>query len=140
MAEALSAALALDGIWFLAFGAVLAGLVLGGAKNRQLVCVDGFISTAAYLAAWKICPTVMDYCIISHASAEPGHKKAVETMGLTPYLDLGFRLGEGTGAACAMFPPQAARITQHAIGKKRVAGFVVMTFLLYGWHLTCALP
>jgi nicotinate-nucleotide--dimethylbenzimidazole phosphoribosyltransferase len=88
--------------------AALAGLVLGGAKNRQLVCVDGFISTAAYLAAWKICPTVMDYCIISHASAEPGHKKAVETMGLTPYLDLGFRLGEGTGAACAMFLVRAA--------------------------------
>ena len=88
--------------------AALAGLVLGGAKNRQLVCVDGFISTAAYLAAWKICPTVRDYCIISHASAEPGHKKAVETMSLTPYLDLGFRLGEGTGAACAMFLVRAA--------------------------------
>ena len=88
--------------------AALAGLVLGGARNRQLVCVDGFISTAAYLAAWKICPTVKDYCILSHASAEPGHKKAVETMGLTPYLDLGFRLGEGTGAACAMFLVRAA--------------------------------
>lgn len=88
--------------------AALAGLVIGGAKNRQLVCVDGFISTAAYLAAWKICPTVRDYCIISHASAEPGHQKAVQTMGLAPYLDLGFRLGEGTGAACAMFLVRAA--------------------------------
>lgn len=88
--------------------AALAGLVLGGARNRQLVCVDGFISTAAYLAAWKICPTVKEYCILSHASAEPGYQKAVETMGLTPYLDLGFRLGEGTGAACAMFLVRAA--------------------------------
>ena len=83
--------------------ATLAGLVLGGAKNRQLVCVDGFISTAAYLSAWKICPAVKDYCIISHASAEPGHVTAVKAMGLKPYLDMGFRLGEGTGAACAMF-------------------------------------
>ncbi|MBG0789396.1 MAG: nicotinate-nucleotide--dimethylbenzimidazole phosphoribosyltransferase [Desulfovibrionaceae bacterium] len=88
--------------------AALAGLVLGGARNRQLVCVDGFISTAAYLAAWKICPAVRDYCILSHASAEPGYKQAVEAMGLTPYLDLGFRLGEGTGAACAMFLVRAA--------------------------------
>jgi len=83
--------------------ATLAGLILGGAKNRQLVCVDGFISTAAYLAAWKICSTVREYCIISHASAEPGHAAAVEAMELKPYLDLGFRLGEGTGATCAMF-------------------------------------
>ncbi|NDV20400.1 nicotinate-nucleotide--dimethylbenzimidazole phosphoribosyltransferase [Pseudodesulfovibrio sp. JC047] len=83
--------------------ATLAGLVIGGAKNRQLVCVDGFISTAAYLAAWKLCPTVKEYCLLSHASAEPGHATAVKAMGLKPYLDLGFRLGEGTGAACAMF-------------------------------------
>lgn len=88
--------------------ATLAGLILGGARNRQLVCVDGFISTAAYLAAWKICPEVKDYCIVSHASAEPGHAKAVEAMGLKPYLDLGFRLGEGTGAACAMFLVRSA--------------------------------
>lgn len=83
--------------------ATLAGLILGGAKNRQLVCVDGFISTAAYTAAWKICPEVKDYCVISHASAEPGHATAVKTMELDPLLDLGFRLGEGTGAACAMY-------------------------------------
>ena len=88
--------------------ATLAGLILGAAKNRQLVCVDGFISTAAYLAAWKIAPAVKDYCIISHASAEPGHRAAVQAMGLNPYLDLNFRLGEGTGAACAMFLVRAA--------------------------------
>ena len=88
--------------------ATLAGLVLGGAKNRQLVCVDGFISTAAYLSAWKICPTVREYCVISHASAEPGHAAAVEAMELAPYLHLGFRLGEGTGAACAMFLVRSA--------------------------------
>ncbi|MDR3640654.1 MAG: nicotinate-nucleotide--dimethylbenzimidazole phosphoribosyltransferase [Humidesulfovibrio sp.] len=83
--------------------ACLAGLVLGGAKNRQLVCVDGFISTAACVAAWKLCPATADYTVLSHASAEPGHKYAVEQMGKKPLLDLGFRLGEGTGAAVAMF-------------------------------------
>ncbi|MGE4423790.1 MAG: nicotinate-nucleotide--dimethylbenzimidazole phosphoribosyltransferase [Pseudodesulfovibrio sp.] len=88
--------------------AALAGLVLGGAKNHQLVCVDGFISTAAYLSAWKIAPAVKDYCLLSHASAEPGYAAVVEAMGVTPYLHLGFRLGEGTGAACAMFLVRAA--------------------------------
>ena len=88
--------------------AALAGLILGGAKNRQLVSVDGFISTAAYTAAWKICPAVADYCVLSHASAEQGHKKAVAALGLSPLLDLGFRLGEGTGAACAMYLVRSA--------------------------------
>lgn len=88
--------------------ATLAGLIIGGAKNRQLVCVDGFISTAAYTAAWKICPAVQDYCVISHASAEPGHVVAVKEMGLDPLLSLGFRLGEGTGAACAMYLVRSA--------------------------------
>ncbi len=83
--------------------AALAGLVLGGARNRQLVCVDGFISTAACLAAWKLCPATADYTVLSHASAEPGHKAAVARMGKKPLLDLGFRLGEGTGAVIAMF-------------------------------------
>ena len=88
--------------------ATLAGLILGGAKNRQLVSVDGFISTAAYTAAWKICPTIKEYCVISHASAEPGHITAVNAMGLDPLLNLGFRLGEGTGAACAMYLVRSA--------------------------------
>jgi nicotinate-nucleotide--dimethylbenzimidazole phosphoribosyltransferase len=88
--------------------AALAGLILGGARNHQLICVDGFISTAAYLAAWKINPAVKDYCLLSHASAEPGYAAVVEAMGVNPYLHLGFRLGEGTGAACAMFLVRAA--------------------------------
>jgi len=88
--------------------AALAGLVLGGAKNGQLVCVDGFISTAAYLAAWKLHPAVKDYCLLSHASAEPGYEAVIRAMGVDPYLHLGFRLGEGTGAACAMFLVRAA--------------------------------
>ncbi|MBU1041160.1 MAG: nicotinate-nucleotide--dimethylbenzimidazole phosphoribosyltransferase [Proteobacteria bacterium] len=83
--------------------ACLAGLILGGARNRQLVCVDGFISTAACVAAWKLAPASADYTVLAHVSAEPGHKLAVAKMGKTPLLDLGLRLGEGTGAAIAMF-------------------------------------
>lgn len=88
--------------------ATLAGLIIGGAKNKQIVLVDGFISTAAYTAAWKICPTVAEYCVLSHASAEPGHIKAVTEMGLSPLLNLGMRLGEGTGAAMALMIVKSA--------------------------------
>ncbi|WP_147820091.1 nicotinate-nucleotide--dimethylbenzimidazole phosphoribosyltransferase [Salidesulfovibrio onnuriiensis] len=88
--------------------ATLAGLILGGARNRQMICVDGFISTAAYTAAYKICPAVADYCVLSHASAEPGHAAAVRALGQEPLLHLGLRLGEGTGAACALFLLRAA--------------------------------
>ncbi|MBU1230198.1 MAG: nicotinate-nucleotide--dimethylbenzimidazole phosphoribosyltransferase [Proteobacteria bacterium] len=88
--------------------ACLAGLILGGAKNRQLVCVDGFISTAACVAAWKLCPATEDYTVLAHASAEPGHKHAVEKMGKAPLLHLGLRLGEGTGAAVAMYLVRSA--------------------------------
>ncbi len=83
--------------------ACLAGLILGGAKNRQLVCVDGFISTAACVAAWKLCPAIADYTVMAHASAEPGHKLALARMDKAPLLHLGLRLGEGTGAAIAMY-------------------------------------
>ncbi len=82
--------------------ATLAGLVIGGAKNHQIVLVDGFISTAAYLAAWKLCPAVSGYCQLSHASAEPGYQEVVDAMKLRPLLHLSMRLGEGTGAAIAL--------------------------------------
>ncbi|WP_243438416.1 nicotinate-nucleotide--dimethylbenzimidazole phosphoribosyltransferase [Fundidesulfovibrio soli] len=82
--------------------ACLAGLILGAAANRMAVLVDGFISSAAFVAAWKISPAVLDYCFFSHASAEPGHQKIMRLVGASPLLDLGLRLGEGTGAALAL--------------------------------------
>lgn len=83
--------------------ATLAGLILGAAKNGLVVAVDGFISTAAMVAAWKICPHTLDYAFFGHTSAEPGHIKAVGAMRARPLLDLGLRLGEGTGAVMALF-------------------------------------
>lgn len=81
----------------------IAGLILGAAANKKPVVIDGFISTAGALIAYKIEPFVRDYLICSHRSVEPGHKYMQELLGCRrPLLDLNFRLGEGTGAAVAM--------------------------------------
>ena len=80
---------------------VLAGVVLGGALARRGVVLDGFVSGAAALIAHTLCPTVRDYLIAGHLSAEPGHRIALDHMSLRPLLDLDMRLGEGTGALLA---------------------------------------
>lgn len=82
--------------------AALAGLIIGGAARRQAVVIDGFIATAAYAAASRMAPAVRDYCFFSHGSAEAGHGRVLAHLGEKPLLDLGMRLGEGTGAAVAM--------------------------------------
>ena len=87
---------------------VLAGVVLGGALARRAVVLDGFISGAAGLIADSLCPDVHDYLIASHRSAEKGHRIALSHMRLRPVLDLGMRLGEGTGGVLAMGVVEAA--------------------------------
>ncbi len=81
---------------------VLAGVVLGGALARRIVVLDGFISGAAALIAHVLCPTVSDFLVAAHLSSEAGHRVILSHLGLHPLLDLGMRLGEGTGAALAM--------------------------------------
>jgi nicotinate-nucleotide--dimethylbenzimidazole phosphoribosyltransferase len=81
---------------------VLAGVALGAAGMRRAVVLDGFISGAAGLIAYGICPTVRDYMFASHRSAEKGHRAVLSYLKLRPLLDLGLRLGEGTGAVLAM--------------------------------------
>ncbi len=86
--------------------ALMAGIALGAARSGLTLMVDGFISTAAYVAARNICPHVDGYAILSHTSAEPGYGhilQALEKQGVQalPLLHLGLRLGEGTGAALA---------------------------------------
>lgn len=83
--------------------ATITGLIIGSARHRLIAVIDGFISTAAYVAAWKLCPAVKDYCIFSHTSAERGFPVIAEALDIYPLLDLGLRLGEGTGSAVAMF-------------------------------------
>jgi nicotinate-nucleotide--dimethylbenzimidazole phosphoribosyltransferase len=77
----------------------IAGLIIGAAIKRRLAVVDGFISTAAAMIAAQLNEHIADYFIVSHLSAEHGHMSLVEFLGKKPYLDLGMRLGEGTGAA-----------------------------------------
>jgi nicotinate-nucleotide--dimethylbenzimidazole phosphoribosyltransferase len=80
----------------------IAGLLLGCAANGICAVVDGFISSAGALLACRISPHVADYLFFSHLSAEQGHQMFMREMQLRPLLNLGFRLGEGTGAALAM--------------------------------------
>ncbi|TQQ83198.1 nicotinate-nucleotide--dimethylbenzimidazole phosphoribosyltransferase [Peptacetobacter hominis] len=79
----------------------MSGVILGCAANRIPVVIDGFISYAAALIAYKINPGIKDYLIPSHNSAEPGSQVALEMLGLRPMLEMDMRLGEGSGAALA---------------------------------------
>lgn len=79
----------------------IAGLVLGCAKLHKPVVIDGFISSAGALVAGVLSPASRDYMILGHGSAEPGHVAMANLLGKRPLLDLGMRLGEGTGAALA---------------------------------------
>jgi nicotinate-nucleotide--dimethylbenzimidazole phosphoribosyltransferase len=87
----------------------IAGVVLGAAARRKPVVVDGFISTAGALVAQALCPAVREYVVAAHRSAEPGHGAMHARLGREPLLDLGLRLGEGTGAALAMHLLEAAQ-------------------------------
>ena len=80
----------------------IAGCMLAGAYHNRPVMVDGFISTAGALIAHTLCPHVTDYLFAGHCSEEPGHRAMLEHLKLEPILDLGMRLGEGTGGALSM--------------------------------------
>jgi nicotinate-nucleotide--dimethylbenzimidazole phosphoribosyltransferase len=82
--------------------AVLAGVVLGCARNRVAALLDGFITTAAALVAVRLEPAAGEVLIASHLSPEPGHALLLDALGLRPLLDLELRLGEGSGAALAL--------------------------------------
>ena len=77
----------------------MAGLMLGAADLRIPIVIDGLIAAAAAAAAAGIAPAAARYFVGSHLSAEPGHRLAMERLGVRPLLDLGMCLGEGTGAA-----------------------------------------
>ena len=86
----------------------LVGVILTGAARRVPVALDGFIATAAALVAAALCPAAVHAMLAAHRSAEPGHEIALRHLGLTPYLDLGLRLGEGTGAVLFVHVARAA--------------------------------
>jgi nicotinate-nucleotide--dimethylbenzimidazole phosphoribosyltransferase len=88
--------------------AALAGFVVGGAAARVPVVVDGVVALAGLLVAAALAPGCLDFCVAGHRSTEPGATAALEHLGLVPLLDLGMRLGEGTGACLAVPLVQAA--------------------------------
>ncbi|MGH9320869.1 MAG: nicotinate-nucleotide--dimethylbenzimidazole phosphoribosyltransferase [Vicinamibacteria bacterium] len=92
--------------------AALAGLCLEAAALRVAIVVDGFISTAAFAIAAGVEDGVKDYAFFSHLSPEPGHRALLGLLDGEPLLDLGLRLGEGTGAALAL-PILGAAIAAH---------------------------
>lgn len=91
--------------WLWAVGgleiAALAGFIIGGAVRKIPVILDGFITGAAALVAVTVIPEVRPYLLASHMSLEPGHRRILEHLGLSPLLSLDLRLGEGSGAALA---------------------------------------
>jgi nicotinate-nucleotide--dimethylbenzimidazole phosphoribosyltransferase len=82
--------------------AALAGFIVGGAAARTPVVVDGVIALAGACVAGALAPDVLGYCVAGHRSTEPGASAALDHLGLEPLLDLGLRLGEGTGACLAV--------------------------------------
>lgn len=81
----------------------IAGLIIGAASRKIPIVIDGFISTAGAMIAYSIEPKVKDYMFAAHKSVEVGHKALLDSVGIEPIMDLGLRLGEGTGAALAMY-------------------------------------
>jgi len=81
--------------------AMMVGAMLAGAESKMTLLIDGFIVGSAALIATRLFPALADYCVFCHRSAEPGHAAQLQALAAEPLLDLGLRLGEGTGAALA---------------------------------------
>jgi len=88
--------------------AMMTGAILGAAEHGTVLLIDGFIATSALLVASRIAPAVLDYCIFAHRSDESGHALLLQQLDAEPLMDMGLRLGEGTGAALAYPLVQAA--------------------------------
>ncbi|MBS1189859.1 MAG: cobT [Rhodocyclaceae bacterium] len=88
--------------------AMMAGAMIAAARAGMVLLIDGFIVGSAALVAARLAPALTDYCVFCHCSAEPGHRAQLAALGGSPLIDLGLRLGEGTGAALAYPLVQAA--------------------------------
>jgi nicotinate-nucleotide--dimethylbenzimidazole phosphoribosyltransferase len=82
--------------------AMMTGAMLQAAQQRKVLLIDGFIVTSALLVAARIAPAILDYCVFAHCSDEAGHRAMLDALDAKPLLQLGLRLGEGTGAALAL--------------------------------------
>lgn len=102
--------------------AALTGLILGAAARRIPVVLDGVSAGAAALAAAALAPDALGACVAGHRSAEPGHAATLDHLGLRPLVDLGLRLGEGTGALLALPLVQGAVRVLHEVATFDSAG------------------
>jgi nicotinate-nucleotide--dimethylbenzimidazole phosphoribosyltransferase len=102
--------------------AAMAGVCLGGAAKNVPVVVDGFIATAAAAAAERLWPGLLAHLFFGHRSAEGGHGLVLDRLGVSPILDCGMRLGEGTGTALAMSVIEAALALYHEMATFESAG------------------
>lgn len=91
--------------------AAIAGAVVAARRKRIPVILDGFVVTASLVPLFAQNPSILEHCIAGHVSAEPAHRKLLQKMQLSPLLDFGMRLGEGTGAALAAAIVRAAVAT-----------------------------
>lgn len=81
--------------------AAMAGAILAARMEKVPVLIDGYVATAAAAVLYKANPSALDHCIVAHRSAEQAHDRLIKAIGKEPLLDLGLRLGEGSGAALA---------------------------------------
>ncbi len=100
----------------------IAGAMLAARHLRIPVILDGFISGAALAPLAALVPAITDHCIAGHCSAEPGHARLLDRLGLTPLLRLGMRLGEGSGAAVAVSVIRAALSAHNGMATFAEAG------------------
>ena len=90
--------------------AAMAGAIIAARMERIPVLIDGFVASASAAVLHAVDPRALDHCLFAHVSGEPGHARALESMAVRPLLDLGMRLGEGTGAALAVSIVRAAAL------------------------------
>jgi nicotinate-nucleotide--dimethylbenzimidazole phosphoribosyltransferase len=102
--------------------AAMTGAVLAARMQRIPVILDGYVATAAAAVLKAMRPDALDHCVAGHVSAEPAHRRLLAKLGLTPVLDLGMRLGEGSGAAMAAGIVKAAADIHNGMATFESAG------------------
>ncbi len=102
--------------------AAIGGAILAGRLRRTPVILDGYVATAAAAVLHKIEPGVLDHCIAGHVSAEPGHRRLLAELDMSPLLDLDMRLGEASGAAVALAVVRAAAACHNGMATFADAG------------------
>jgi nicotinate-nucleotide--dimethylbenzimidazole phosphoribosyltransferase len=102
--------------------AAIAGAILAARMARTPVVLDGFACSAAAAALYALDPRVLDHCLVSHMSAEPGHKRLLARIGKRPLVDLDLRLGEASGAMLAVLLLKAAVACHNGMATFEEAG------------------